>query len=215
MKHLLAIAVLLVACNPCRKAQGIMDSAAIRAARLCPEMVHLQTDTLRTTLPGDSSAGNVDYYGEDVDSVVAACDELHAALIIEQERHRVSINAASRVVMRTKAQVDSLKAVLAARNAAMNRLRKELCAFPGILDSTDLRRLRIWYTPTGPKYDLVDYPRTVEQVHTVPTVTQGPVITVRSTPWWMYVWAVAATLLCGWFYLRSDHFQYHYEKLKR
>jgi len=212
MRHLLAIAVLLmVACNPCRQAQGLLN----KAVRKCPEMAQLRTDTLRTTLPGDSTAGNVDYYGEDVDSVAALCDQLHEALLAERELYRISIDAASRVVLRTRMQVDSLKKVLASKRATVDRLRGELCIFPSILDSTAARRLRIWYTPTGPKYDLVDYPRTVEQVHTVPQVIQGPVITVRQSPWWLWVWAVAASLLCGWFYLRSDHFQYHYERLKR
>lgn len=212
MRKLLAIAVLLlVGCSPCRKAQGLLN----KAVRICPEMAQLRTDTLRTTLPGDSTAGNVDYYGEDVDSVAAACVQLQEALLAERELYRISIDAASRVVMRTRLQVDSLKRVLAGKRTAVDRLRGDLCAFPSILDSTAEFRLRIWWTPEGVKYDRVLYAREVEQTHTVPTVTAGPVITVRQSPWWLWLWAVLASLLCGWFYLRSDHFQYHYEKLKR
>jgi hypothetical protein len=211
MRALLAIAVLLVACNPCRKAQGLLN----KAVRICPEMAQLRTDTLRTTLPGDSTAGNVDYYGEDLDSVAAACSQLQEALLAERELYRISIDAASRVVLRTRLQVDSLKKVLASKRTAVDRLRGDLCLFPSVYDSTALHRLRIWSIPSGMDYDLLDYPREVEQVHTVPQVTQGPVIIRRHGPWWLWLWAIGASVLAAYHYLKSDHFRYHYERLKR
>lgn len=212
MRVLLAIAVLLLlSCNPCRKAQGLLN----KAVRMCPEMAQLHTDTLRTTLPGDSTAGNVDYYGEDLDSVAAACSQLQEALLAERELYRISIDAASRVVLRTRLQVDSLKKVLANKRTAVDRLRGDLCLFPSVYDSTALRRLRIWYTNDGPRYDLVLYPREVEQVHTVPQITQGEVVVKHSSPWWLWLWAVGASVLAAYHYLKSDHFRYHYERLKR
>lgn len=179
----------------CRKAEGHIA----KALRICPEAANLRTDTLTIHLPGDSSSGERLWTDADLDSVLAGCQQLREALDAERQLTEITNGVASRIVSRQQRALDSLRTALATKGRTsaggegVDRLRRSLCRFPDIHDSTELYELRITYSDSGPLYTIHVFDRTASVAHTTQPIVRGPVTVQDSANGWL----VAGTILGG------------------
>ena len=174
----------------CRRANGLIN----RAVRICPESAALRTDTHAVVLPGDTASGGALFAWPAIDSILAACDSVASALQRERDHYADGMHRASALLIGQQHRVDSLLRPQPRRDAIATpvaAMRRQLCAFPTIIDSSAAHILRIWWTPQGPRHNLIIRPRAAIITTTTLPITTGPVA-VKSGHG---AWAVAAL---GW-----------------
>lgn len=177
-------AVLLMACGGPRKACRKAARLQIRAAMLCPEL--LRVDTARRTatlqMPGDTTTAELPWSDPDLDSLLAACEQLREAFAADAELMRMERDTlVARLLVRERPH---------ARHA-VRQVRAEACTFEPF--TVHGRRSIVLVEPGDgqPKVTVVDLPVT-EAVNCPPCPPQTVLDTASPTRavgwlWWLLV----------------------------
>ena len=177
-----ALLLVLASCGPakqCRRASGMVA----RATRICPELLRAQTevDTIPVVMPGSAGSGAGVYSAAQMDSVLAACQQL--AYSAAEHADMLAPTPESTTAVRT--------------------LRTNLCSFDRIVVADTHLLLQIWAENGQVKYWYHVLPRIGHAVvkTTVPQVVIGngamPTGVASWYRWafWLIVLAIAAYIV--------------------
>lgn len=167
-------ALLLVACSSprkaseraCHRADRIMAKAEVRAAHRCPDAVLRDSATTRA----DSGTVQMHYRDADVDSVLAACDQLRDALRAERDLYESVMLQLARENVALRPTPPPAAPGIAARNA-LATLRSSVCDFQPIHAEFDYCMVDV---RPGLRQPLLQHTHKAHKAPCPPAIQRGP-----------------------------------------
>lgn len=198
--YLLALLYSLSSCSVQDRAARKVRWAQVHAPELFTQ------DSVRITLPADSAAGSTALQPVDLDSLVAACNELSEALSAERELYAVVGGLWMKQQALRNREVDSLRNVLRMRpgtrrtSLAVEALRTRLCNVQPIHLRTARYSLAMWMEGDSLRYRLELFPQLVTAPRTVINANEKPLHVYR---WW-FIGAMALLALLGFIWRQGN-----------
>lgn len=197
--HLLVVVLLATACSSPRKASERACAKAekhrARAVWLCPQMLSMDSASVRFQLQGDSTTASSRYTDPQVDSLLAACEQYAAALATERELYRIAM--AERIAQGDEdIAASSLPSPpTPAQQQATHRIRQQVCQFEPFTATTGLCVASVRPGTNGPLLALEQLPiDTIASAPCPPQLQAAPCPTCSGVATW-YRWAFWSLLI--------------------